>query len=136
MKYKLLALLAFLLMFGACGEDSSPEEVEPVTEVTKDSIPTITGEFIFLADAAVLKGKDFIYGVQIDSLSKKLADTVAPLKRDEFEMIEVTVKGKIVQNPGQTGWEELVQIKEIVEISKKEGDSIKSPNVSKDIEKP
>ena len=136
MRYKFLTLLAVLLMFVACGEDNSPEEIEPVAEVTQDSIPTITGEFIFLADAAVLKGKDFIYGVQIDSLSQKLADTVAPLKRDEFEMIEVTVKAKIIQNPGQTGWEELAQIREILEIPKKEGDSINAPKVTKDIEKP
>lgn len=136
MKKIYFALLAVLFMLTGCGEDQAPEEIEPETVVAKDSIPTITGEFIFLADAAVIKGKDFIYGVQVDSLSRKLADTVAPLKRDEFDMIEVTVTGKIVQNPGQTGWEEILQIREILEIPKKDGDSINAPKVTKDIDKP
>lgn len=134
MKKLLFALLASLFVLTGCGEDPEPEEAEPEAVVAKDSIPTIKGEFIFLADAAVLKGKDFIYGVQIDSISRKLADTVEPLKRDEFDMIEVVVKAKVVQNPGQTGWEELVQIREILEIPKK--DSVNSPKVTKDIDKP
>ena len=136
MKKTFLALLTGLFIFAGCGEDNTPGEMEPEVAVVKDSIPTIKGEFIFLADAAVLKGKDFIYGVQIDSLGKILADTVEPLKRDEFDMIEVTVKAKIIQNPGQSGWEELVQIREIVEIPTKKGDSVTTPRVTKDIKKP
>lgn len=136
MKKFYFALLAVLFMLTGCGEDQAPEELQPETVVAKDSIPTIKGEFIFLADAAVLKGKDFIYGVQIDSISRQLADTVEPLKRDEFDMIEVTVKAKVVQNPGQTGWEELVQIWEILEIPKRQGDSLSAPKVTKDINKP
>lgn len=136
MKKTFFILLAGLLFLTGCGEESAPEEAEPDVAVEKDSIPTITGEFIYLANAAVIKGKDFIYGVQVDSIGRKLADTVAPLKRDEFDMIEVTVKGKIVQNPGQTGWEEILQIKEILEIPTKAGDSIKAPKVTEDIDKP
>lgn len=136
MKKFYFALLAVLFMITACGDDQAPAELEPEAVVAKDSIPTIKGEFIFLADAAVLKGKDFIYGVQIDSISRRLADTVEPLKRDEFDMIEVTVKAKVVQNPGQTGWEELVQIREILEIPKTQGDTSSAPKVIKDINKP
>lgn len=136
MKKFYFALLAVLFMLTGCGEDQASEELQPETVVAKDSIPTIKGEFIFLANAAVLKGKDFIYGVQIDSISRRLADTVEPLKRDEFDMIEVTVTGKIVQNPGQTGWEEILQIREIVEIPTKEGDSVNAPKVTNDIKKP
>jgi hypothetical protein len=136
MKKFYFALLAVLFMLTGCGEDQASEELQPETVVAKDSIPTIKGEFIFLANAAVLKGKDFIYGVQIDSISRRLADTVEPLKRDEFDMIEVTVTGKIVQNPGQTGWEEILQIREIVEIPTKEGDSLSAPKVTNDLKKP
>lgn len=135
MKNTFLAILAGLMLTG-CGEDNTPQEMEPEVAVAKDSIPTIKGEFILLKDGAVIKGKDFIYGVLIDSISRSLADSVAPFKRDEFDMIEVTVKAKIVQNPGQTGWEELAQIKEILEIPKRKGDSITTPKVTKDIEKP
>ncbi|WP_324719750.1 hypothetical protein [Salinimicrobium sp. HB62] len=136
MKILTFALLVISLLLSGCGEDQATEEFEPEAVVATDSIPTIKGEFIFLADAAVLKGKDFIYGVQIDSISRRLADTVEPLKRDEFDMVEVTVKAKVVQNPGQNGWDELVQIREILEIPKRKGDSLSAPKVTKDINKP
>ncbi len=136
MKRIYFTLLAALLMLTGCGEDPAPEEIEPQAVVVKDSIPTITGDFIFLADGAVLKGKDFIYGVQIDSISQKLADSIAPLKKDEFDMIPVTVKAKVVQNPGQKGWEELVQIREIIEIPGSTEEASAAPKVTKDIDKP
>ena len=136
MKRIYFALLANLFMFAGCGQDPAPGEIEPEVVVVKDSIPTITGEFILLADGAVLKGKDFIYGVEIDSISQKLADSVAPLKKDEFDMIPVTVKAKVVQNPGPSGWEESVQIREILEISVNAQDALAPPEVTKDIDKP
>lgn len=135
MKKNLFAILAAFSLFTACGEDTSTEKVDSTPVAAKDSIPTIEGEFIFLADAAVLKGKNFIYGVQIDSTSKKLADSIEPLKRDEFHMIPVVVKGEIIQNPGHDGWEELVIIKEILEISPEKQEST-SPQVTKELDKP
>ncbi|NJW52913.1 hypothetical protein [Salinimicrobium oceani] len=135
MKKHLFGILVALI-FISCGEENNPnEEVVNAPVAEKDSIPTITGEFIFLSDAAVLKGKNFIYGVQIDSISKRLADSVAPLKRDEFHMIPVTVKGKIINNSGREGWEELVVIKEILEISPDAMDTT-APRVTQDLERP
>lgn len=136
MKRIYFALLALLFMFTGCGEDSASEEIEPEVVVAKDSIPTIEGEFIFLADAAVLKGRDFIYGVQIDSTSKKLADSVALFKQDEFDMVPVKVKAKVLQNMGREGWDELVQIKEILEVSANVPDTTSAPRVKKVIDKP
>ncbi|MFD1079946.1 hypothetical protein, partial [Longispora fulva] len=109
---KLLAVLLIVFTFAACGDDSKEEEVTPaVNEVAQDSLKTIEGEFIYLADAAVLKGKDFIYGVELDSVSMELVEKVEPLKRDEFDMIPVVVRAKIIQNPGPEGWDELAQIR-------------------------
>ena len=131
-----LPLLLVLFLFTGCGEDSGTDDMEEQTVVTEDSIPTIEGDFIFLADAAVLKGKDFIYGVEIDSISRKLADSVANLKKDQFEMIPVKVKAKVVPNPGQNGWDELVQIQEVLEITPRTPDTLAAPKIKKDIEKP
>ncbi|UZH56455.1 hypothetical protein JRG66_06230 [Salinimicrobium tongyeongense] len=137
MKKIYFALLAAgLFTLNGCGEDSDPTEVEPQAVVAKDSIPTIKGDFIFLADAAVIKGKDFIYGVQIDSLSRRLADSVAEFKEDDFDMVPVTVKARILQNPRREGWEELVEIKEIIEISTPQPDTSAAPRIKKDIQKP
>lgn len=134
MKRMFFAILTTMVFFTSCGEDtSSSEEVETTPVVVEDSIPTIRGEFIFLADAAVLKGKNFIYGVEIDSVSRRLADSVEPMKKDEFHMIPVVVRGKIIQNPGQEGWEEVIQIREIIEITSEEK---AAPQVTKDLDKP
>ncbi|MGB7841194.1 MAG: hypothetical protein WBL21_00275 [Salinimicrobium sp.] len=124
MEKKLFAVIIVLLSLYACGDDTRDETVksEKVETVT-DSLTTITGDFIYLADAAVLKGKDFIYGVELDSVSRKLVDSVAPLKRDNFDMIPVTVRAKIVKNLGE-GWEEIVQIREILEVSQPEADTV------------
>ncbi len=76
----------------------------------------IRGEFILIDDAAVIKGKDFIYGVVIDEVTRELAKKVAPLQREEYDMVPVVIKGVIKPNPEQ-GWEEIVEIKEIIGVS-------------------
>ena len=63
------------------------------------------------------KGNDFVYGVTIDSISKDLAEQVEDYKEDQFDMIPVTLKGKIIQNPGTTGWDEFIEIREVLSIS-------------------
>lgn len=125
MEKKLFAVLVVLFSLSACGDDSRDDTIksEKVETVT-DSLTTITGDFIYLADAAVLKGKDFIYGVELDSVSMKLVDSIAPLKRDNFDMIPVTVRAKIVKNLGE-GWEEIAQIREILEIPQPKTDTVK-----------
>lgn len=134
MKKQFFAILTGLLLLSACDDNSSQEEVIVTPVAAKDSLTIIEGEFIYLSNAAVLKGRNFIYGVELDSVSLKLADSIAPLKRDEFHMIPVKIKGKVLQNPGGEGWEELVQIKEILEIS--EDPANEAPQVKKDLDKP
>lgn len=138
MKRSFSAILISIVLFTAiaCGDDSRDEVVDPLAEeVVKDSIRIIEGEFIKLADDAVIKGSDFIYGVELDSLSRELAKQVEPLKSDEFEMIPVVVRGKILPNPSRDGWEEVIQIKEILELPQQKQDSTE-PKVKTEIEKP
>jgi hypothetical protein len=94
------------------------------TEETKDSanenqnLTEYQGEFIFTNNAAVLKGSNFIYGVTIDDMAKELAKKVAPVKRDEFDMVPVIVKGTVAnKEEGQEGWDEILTILEIVSVS-------------------
>ena len=134
-KKTFFAILTGLLLLTACDDNTAPEEVTVAPVTAKDSLTIIEGEFIYLADAAVLKGRNFIYGVELDSISLKLADSIAPLKRDEFHMIPVKIKGKIFRNPGGKGWEEVVQIREILEVTADPANEA-TPQVNKDLDKP
>ena len=53
--------IACLLLIGLSSCKNDVETTQDNTEETVvDSIPTIKGEFIYIADAAVLKGDNFI----------------------------------------------------------------------------
>lgn len=80
-------------------------------------ITLLRGEFILTKDAGVLKGKDFIYGVELNPMAQELGDKVKPLKREEYDMVPVVINGVIKPNPND-GWEEIVEIKEIIGITR------------------
>ncbi len=104
----IIIVFSLLVAFTSCknNEESSAEVQE------------IKAEFIYLDDAAVLKGSDFIYGVKIDDKAKELAERVNPIKKEEFDMVPVVIKGIInKKEEGEEGWEEIVTIKEIVTVS-------------------
>ncbi|MDT0642014.1 hypothetical protein RM553_04135 [Zunongwangia sp. F363] len=114
---KLLSLLMLLLVLVGCEDEDRRDLVaEPEAEETVDSIPTLVGDFIFVADAGVLRGKDFVYGVKIDSMAQVLTEEVKPFKTEEFDMVKVKVKAKIEPNRRQEGWKEVVEIREILDI--------------------
>ena len=122
----LYGLLVLLIMIG-CKENKEQEvtEAAPEIELTEAVASADTplynsyrGEFIYVADGAVLNGKNFIYGVKLDSMAQVLADQVAPIKENEFDMVEVIVYGIVEPKPEvQEGWDEILTIKEIVSVS-------------------
>jgi len=78
------------------------------------------GDFIYTADAAVLKGDKFIYGVTLDDMATKLANLVKPAKKSDFDMVPVAVKGIVSPKPeGEEGWPEVLTITEIVVVGTK-----------------
>ena len=114
---KFLLIIALAVTAFSC-QDEGREDLmnQSETEKVPDSIQTLTGEFIYAGDAAILRGSDFVYGVTIDSMSKVLAEQVQPFQKEEFDMVAVKVKGKIVPNSRQDGWNENIEIREILEI--------------------
>lgn len=94
------------------------EGVELKRDVNKNGEFTLRGEFIYTDEAAVLKGNDFIYGIQLDEKAKELAEKVDPLKREDYDMVPVILKGKVKDNPNKEGWEKIVEIKEIIKVDK------------------
>jgi hypothetical protein len=114
---KFLLIIALAVTAFSC-QDEGREDLmnQPETEKVPDSIQTLSGEFIYAGEAAILRGSDFVYGVTIDSMSKVLAEQVQPFQKEEFDMVAVKVKGKIVTNSRQDGWDENIEIREILEI--------------------
>jgi len=88
------------------------------TETTCEDCDSFTGDFLYVDNTAILKGKDFIYGVALDSKAEALAEQVEPIKKESYDMVEVTVKGVLSKKPeNQKGWEEILSIKEILTIA-------------------
>lgn len=129
MKKNLFALSLIVLVLFGCKENKkkfNPEETKTSEKEAqkKDSLTTLKGEFIYTADAAVIKGNGFIYGVVIDSMSTVLSKKVAPLKQEDFDMVPVVIQGKVKPNPSKEGWDEVVEIKKIDKVSKPTSASI------------
>ncbi|MBQ0733778.1 hypothetical protein [Aquimarina celericrescens] len=110
MKKSFLLIAISLLILSCKKEKSKTENIEP---------SLIRGEFILIDGAAVIMGKDFIYGVIINEMTKELAEKVEPLQREEYDMVPVVVKGIIRPNDsnGIEKWKEIVEIKEIIGVS-------------------
>lgn len=117
MKKHLFALLLLALGFSSCQDEPKKTEAPEKTVEVIDSLKVLQGEFIYVDSAAVLKGNNFIYGVKIDSMAKSLAVRIDSLKRNEFDMVPVILKGVIHPNKKQDGWDEVVTIKQVLKIS-------------------
>jgi hypothetical protein len=105
---KMLLLLVITISVVACKNETAKTSNDPQFE----------GEFIFVADGAVLKGDRFIYGVTIDEMSEELKERVAPIKNDDYDMVAVVVKGVLKNKAeGTEGWDEVLTITEIVSVS-------------------
>ena len=111
---KIIVLLCFIGLFTSCKNDSKTTDSE-ITEVSVGG-SEISAEFIYIQDAAVLKGQSFIYGVVLDEKAKELAEKVKSFKKDQYDMVPVVVNGIIKPNPVSDGWKEVVEIKEIVKV--------------------
>lgn len=111
---KILMLLCCITLFAAC--KNAPKDAEVDSELTTESIIEIQAEFIYIQDAAVLKGKSFIYGVELDDKAKELAEQVKKYKKDQYDMVPVVVKGLVKPNPVKDGWKEIVEIQEILKV--------------------
>jgi hypothetical protein len=90
--------------------------------------PQFFGEFLYLADAAVLNTGTEIYGVVIDEKMQELHKLCTPIKRDEYDMISVYIKGIVEDNTAEEGWEKLIRITDIDSLVNPVDKSIIKPN--------
>jgi hypothetical protein len=88
------------------------------TTKQNDGFIALQGEFIYYADAAVLKTSSKIYGVVIDDVVQELQAQVKAFKKEDTDMIPVTVRGRLFKKaPNEEGWEDKIEIKEILKVS-------------------
>lgn len=119
MKRTLLVLL-FSALFFSCNEKKTEKEELPIeASVTEtSSLQTYQGEFIYTSEASVFKGSSFVYGVEMNSVAKELGKKVQAIKKSDYDMVPVIVKGKVTHKPeGTEGWDEIITITEIINVS-------------------
>ena len=109
----------FLLVFASCTQAPKKTDVNP----------QFYGEFLYLADAAVLNTGTEIYGVIIDEKMHALHDLCTTIKRDEYDMIPVYVKGAVeTKQPDEEGWDKRIKITSIDSLLNPIDNSILKPN--------
>lgn len=118
-----LSLLLSCFVFSAiisCKSDSKDKKSEGDSDIIVESkFKTYHGEFIDVDTAAVLNGNNFIYGVKMDDQAKGLIQQVDAIKKDDYDVIKVIVKGELQPNT-EEGWDEILTIKTIDSIYKPE----------------
>lgn len=118
MKKSILIVFLFAAM-AACKNETNKETLPEEATAVNEEIGTFRGEFILVQDGAVLKGTDFIYGVEVDDMAKELADRISAAQTSEFDMVPVVVQGTVKPRPEdmEEGWEEILTITEILYVS-------------------
>lgn len=98
----------------------SPEK----TAKQNDGLTLLKGDFLYIADAAVLQTHREVYGVIIDEKMEELNEQAKLLKDTEFDWVKVEIRGEITQKPEkEEGWDHRVAIKEILNVTKAENNT-------------
>jgi len=134
MKKVLVILLIFAVTI-SCREDKKSElettqEHQNVlaedgkTAKQSDGLIAIQGDFIYYADAAVLKTPTRMYGVVINDKMHDLQKQVKAYKKEDTDMVPVTIRGRMFKkDSNEEGWEDLIEIKEILKVSAPDPDA-------------
>ncbi len=108
------------------------KESKEKTAKQKDGLTLLKGEFLYMADAAVLQTRRDVYAVVIDAKMHELNDKAKAYKNEDTDMVPVVIRGKIFPKPeNEEGWNFRVEIKEIISVtkpSKDDSDVIKLGN--------
>ena len=102
----------------SCKNSEEKNSADEMTAENTENLETYKGDFIDSNGAIVLMGSNFIYGVKRNEISDQLSKQVSAVKKNDFDMVGVTVKGNVSKNTdNESEWEELITIKEIVKVN-------------------
>lgn len=128
MKKVFLLLTIFAVSLGCKGDkkqesDATQGDQKIVVKRGKtlkqnDGLIAIQGEFIYYEDVGVLKTNTKMYGVVTNEEMEELQRQVKAFKKEDTDMVPVTVRGRLFKkNPSEEGWEDKIEIKEILKVS-------------------
>lgn len=108
-----------IIIIAGCKSDSKSDTKTSNSSEQNTELITLSGDFIYYADAAVLQTNNEIYGVVIDEKMHELNEAVKSYKTDVTDMVSVTVKVKKYEKPAnEEGWPFRIEIKEILKVVK------------------
>ncbi|WP_299383343.1 hypothetical protein [uncultured Lacinutrix sp.] len=134
---KAILLLVLIISFSSCedfkkgvkdGYNDATVDADGVDRTqAKDGLTTLSGEFSYYADAAVLQvGNSAIYGVVLNEKMHELHTMGKPYRTEDTDGVLVQVRGKIIPKAeGEEGWPFNIDIKEII--------SVKEPSVKNEV---
>lgn len=130
-RLKGIIVLACLALV-SCQENGKKDESAPQLDAQKEKgsrvyegDERVKGHFIYVDSLAVLKGREFIYGITMNEKAEELVERTNAVKRDNFDMIPVTVTGEIKKSEDKNTWEEWLLIEEIVEVKAPQKQKVK-----------
>ena len=117
MNRSLWVLLLFISL--SCNQDQDKNKSDNSKKLQKEinNSKRISGDFITVDTAAVIKSNSQIYGVILDSIGKVLNQRSKEVQREQYEMIPVEVKAQIIANDKKDQWEKLLKIDEIIYVN-------------------
>ncbi len=116
---KVLIAIVCLSVLASCKTDKKENQNQSTeTETVKSDELTLNGSFIYFDNAAVLQTKAEIYGVITDSMMLVLNEEVKKYKKEETDMVPVSIKARISTKKDNTEWKSKIEILEIIKVSK------------------
>ena len=131
---KLIVLLCIVTTFTSCKNDEK-KETETVNEELEMSPAeeVVTGNFMYYADAAVFQTKSELFGVVENEKLQDLIIQSETLKEEASDEVTVTLKVKKSKKPeNEEGWDNRIEILEIIKVSKANPDSNKIIKLGKE----
>jgi hypothetical protein len=118
---KIILLLLLATVIISCKnseENKQSEEITTESATDANNLKAFKGDYIDSGGALVLMGTNFIYGVKRNEISDQLSKQVTAVKKNDFDMVNVIVRGTISKNTAtDSEWEEVITITEIMKVS-------------------
>ncbi|MDX1783200.1 MAG: hypothetical protein R3361_03490 [Aequorivita vladivostokensis] len=120
MKKIVLLLMLTTVVFSCKNSEEKTTETTEIAAETPENIKAYKGDFIDSDGALVLMGTNFIYGVKRNEMANQLSQQVAKVKKNDFDMVGVVVRGTISKNTdSDSEWDEVITITEIMRVNDK-----------------